>query len=75
MHKNPEDPDTFNKITMGGWIQLVKRSPAILQTYIAGQISLRRRVVGERFWKRVEKMCPGLSQAAGTETASKTSGW
>ena len=59
VHKNPEDPDTFNKITIGGWVQLVKRSPAILQTYIAGQISLRKRVIGERFWKRVEKMKRG----------------
>ena len=59
VHKNPEDPDTFNKVTIGGWLELVRRSPAILQTYIAGQISLRKRVVGERFWRRVEKMKRG----------------
>ena len=54
--RNPEKPDSFNKITMSGWLELVKRSPGILQTYIAGQLSLRRLVAGERFWRKMDKM-------------------
>ena len=35
--QNPEDPDTFNKVTIGGWLELV------------GQVLFCRRILQDKF--------------------------
>ena len=46
----------FGMVPPTGWLELVKRSPGILQNHIALQKALRGRIVGESFWRRMEKM-------------------
>ncbi len=46
----------FGMVPPTGWLELVKRSPGILQNHIALQKALRSKIIGESFWRRMEKM-------------------
>ena len=44
------------RMSPAGWLELIKKSPGLLQNHIAARVALRRQVLGEKFWKRMDKM-------------------
>ena len=44
------------RVTPAGWIELVKKSPGLLQNHIAARKDLRRRILGERFWRKMDRL-------------------
>jgi hypothetical protein len=44
------------RMSPAGWLQLIKKSPGLLQNHISARKALREQILGEKFWKRMDKM-------------------
>ena len=44
------------RVDPAGWLELIKRSPGLLQNHIAARKDLRERILGERFWRKMDKL-------------------
>ena len=45
-----------NRVTPAGWVGLLQKSPGLLQNHISARKALREQVIGESFWKGMDRL-------------------